>query len=117
MGALPRLHPRMSHHGMESWLLMQTFYHGLGNSARETMDATAGGAFLSLTISQATALVENMASNQSWNEESTQTCKRGGGMHLLKKVDMLSAKLDLLMKKLEDRPGDKKEVMRLSHDL
>jgi len=21
------------HHGMESWLLMQTFYHGLGNSA------------------------------------------------------------------------------------
>jgi len=24
------------HHGMESWLLMQTFYHGLGNSTRET---------------------------------------------------------------------------------
>jgi len=52
------------HHGMESWLLMQTFYHGLGNSARETVDAAAGGAFLSLTIPQATALVEKMASNQ-----------------------------------------------------
>jgi len=71
------------HHGMESWLLMQTFYHRLGNSARETMDAAAGGAFLSLTISQATALVEKMASNQSWNEERTQTRKRGGGMHQL----------------------------------
>jgi len=71
MGALLRLHPRMSHHGMESWLLMQMFYHGLGNSACETMDATAGGAFLSLTIPQATALVEKMASNQGWNEERT----------------------------------------------
>jgi hypothetical protein len=49
---------------MESWLLMQTFYHGLGNSARETMDAAAGVAFLSLTIPQATVLVEKMASNQ-----------------------------------------------------
>ncbi|MEI7185940.1 hypothetical protein WCT96_21755, partial [Pectobacterium carotovorum] len=37
------------HHGMESWLLMQTFYHGLSNSARETMDAATGGAFLSIT--------------------------------------------------------------------
>ena len=27
------------HHGMENWLLMQTFYHGLTNSTRETMDA------------------------------------------------------------------------------
>jgi hypothetical protein len=49
---------------MENWLLMQTFYHGLTNSTRETMDAAAGGAFLSLTIAQATALVEKMASNQ-----------------------------------------------------
>jgi len=51
------------HHAMENWLLMQIFYHGLNNSTRETMDATARGAFLSLTISQATALVEKMASN------------------------------------------------------
>jgi hypothetical protein len=66
---------------MENWLLMQTFYHGLTNSTRETMDVTARGAFLSLTIAQATALVEKMASNQGWNEERTQTCKRGGVMH------------------------------------
>ena len=55
---------------MEDWLLMQTFYHGLTNSTRETIDAAAaGGAFLSLTISVAIALVEKMASNQGWNEE------------------------------------------------
>jgi len=77
------------------------------------MNAAAGGAFLSLTISQATALVEKMASNQGWNEERTQTCMGGGGMHLLKGVDMLSAKLDLLMKKLDDRARDKKKVMHI----
>ena len=36
-------------------------------------------------------------------------------MHQLKKVDMLSAKTDLLMKKLEDRVNEKKEVMHI-HD-
>jgi hypothetical protein len=43
-----------------------------------------------------------MASNQSWDEERTQThtCK----VHQLKEVDMLTAKIDLLMKKLEN-PG------------
>ena len=40
------------YHGIENWLLMQTFYHGLTNSTRENMDAAAGGAFLSLTIPQ-----------------------------------------------------------------
>ena len=38
------------------------------------MDAAAGGAFLSLTIAQAIALVEKMVSNQ----ERLQASKRGG---------------------------------------
>ena len=103
------------HHGMENWLLMQTFYHGLANSTCETMDAAAGRAFLLLTIPATTALVEKMASNQGWNEERLQTCKRGGGMHQLKEVDVLSAKMDLLMKKLKDRANEKQEVMHI-HD-
>jgi len=100
---------------MENWLLMQTFYHGLTNSTHETMDAAAGGAFLSLTILDATALVEKMASKQGWNEECVQTRKRGGGMHQLKEVDMLSAKIAMLMKKLEDWANKKQEVMHI-HD-
>ena len=90
------------HHGMEDWLFTQTFYHGLTTGTRETMDAAAGGAFLSLTLADATSLVEKMASNQSWNEERVQPRKRGGGMHQLKEIDMLSTKVDLMMKKLED---------------
>ena len=94
-------------------MIMQTFYHGLTNGTCETMDVAAGGALLSLTIPSATALVEKMASNQGWNEERLQTHKRGGGMHQLKEVDMLSAKMDLLMKKLEDRANEKQEVVHI----
>jgi hypothetical protein len=94
---------------MEEWLLMQTFYHGFISSTREALDAAAGGAFLSLNLRDAKAFVEKMASNQSWNEEKALTHKRGG-MHQLKEVDMLSTKIDLLMKKLEDQASDKKKV-------
>jgi succinate dehydrogenase/fumarate reductase-like Fe-S protein len=69
---------------------------------------------LSLTIREATTLVEKIASNQGWNEECTQPCKRGG-MNQFKEVDMLSAKMDLLMKKLDERDQQKKEVMHI-HD-
>ena len=55
---------------------MQTFYHGITSSARENMDVTARGAFLSLTIQKSTELVEKMASNQGWNEEHHQPRKR-----------------------------------------
>jgi hypothetical protein len=78
------------------------------------MDAAAGDVFLSLTLPAVATLVEKMASNQGWNEEYVQTRKRGGGMHQLKEVDMLSAKMDLLMKKLEDRANEKKEVMHIN---
>jgi hypothetical protein len=36
-------------------------------------------------------------------------------MHQLKKIDMLSAKMDLLMKKLVDQANEKQEVMHV-HD-
>jgi len=98
------------HHGMENWLLMQTFYHGLTSSTRDTMDAAAGGAFLSLTLPEATALVEKMASNQVWNEER-QPRKRG--MHQVKEADLLTAKVDLIMKRLDELAPNKKEVMQI----
>jgi len=79
------------------------------------MDATVGGAFLSLTIPQEKALVEKMVSNQGWSEEHLQPHKRSGGMHAVKEVDMLSAKTDLLMKRLEDRTNEKQDVMHI-HD-
>jgi len=57
--------------------------------------------------------VEKIASNQGWSEERTQTRKRGREMHQLKEVDMLAAKMDLLMKRLDERTIEKKEVMHI----
>jgi hypothetical protein len=87
---------------MEEWFIIQSIYHGFIHSARKHIDATAGGSLFALSIEEAHKLVEKMASNQSWDEECTQTrtCK----VHQLEEVDMLTTKIDLLMKKLEN-PG------------
>jgi hypothetical protein len=88
------------HHDTKEWFIIQSFYHGLIRSAQEHIDAAAGGSFFALTIEEARKLVERMASNQSWDEERIQThnCK----VHRLEEVDMLTTKIDLLMKKLEN---------------
>jgi hypothetical protein len=51
------------HHGMESWLVLQNFYNGLTPMSKGHLDAAAGGAFLSLTIDRATALIEKMVAS------------------------------------------------------
>jgi hypothetical protein len=56
-----------------------------------------------------------IASNKGWNAECTQSRKRGG-MHQVKEVDMLSAKMDLLMKKLDECDQQKKNKVMLVHD-
>ena len=56
------------HHGMDEWLVLQSFYNGLMTTSRAHLDAAAGGA-LDLTIAKATAITEKMVSNQGWNEE------------------------------------------------
>jgi len=73
--------------------------------ARSHLDATIGGAFLQHNVKEAKDLIEKMITNQGWNVECLQPKKRG--VHALNEVDMLSAKTDLLMKKMEE--GSKKE--------
>jgi glutaredoxin-related protein len=88
------------HHIMEEWFIIQSFYHGLIRSAWEHIDAAAGGSFFALSIEEAHKLVEKMVSNQSWDEERTQTRTRK--VHHLEEVDMLTTKIDLLMKTLKN---------------
>ena len=71
------------------------------------VDAATRGAFLSLTVDGAKALIEKIVANQSWGEEH----KQQKGMHSMKEADMLVAKIDLLMKRLDDR-ATKKEAMK-----
>ena len=57
------------HHGIEEFLLIQGFYHGLTNMAHSHLDATTSGAFFSLNVKNARDLIENMVVNQGWNAE------------------------------------------------
>ena len=64
---------------MEGWLVLQNFYEGLTAMCKGHVDAVAGGAFLSLTITEATALIEKMVANQSCGEVKGPNMARGGG--------------------------------------
>jgi hypothetical protein len=85
---------------MEEQFIIQSFYHGLICSAWEQIDAAAGGSFFAPSIEEARKLVEKMASNQSWDEKHTQSCTCK--VHHFEEVDMLTAKIDFLMKKFEN---------------
>jgi len=77
------------HHGIDEWLIIQGFYHGLTDMDRCHLDASARGAFLQRNVKDARDLIEKMVINQGWNEERLQPKKRG--VHALNEVDMLSA--------------------------
>jgi hypothetical protein len=87
---------------MDEWFIIQSFYHGLIRSAQEHIDTAIVGSFFALSFEETHKLIEKMTSNQSWDEGRTQTPTRK--VHQLEEVDMLNAKIDLLMKKL-DNPG------------
>jgi hypothetical protein len=70
------------------------------------VDAATGGAFLSLTATAAKALNEKMVANQSWGVER----KQQKGMHSVKEADMLAAKIDLLMKRLDNHAAEKEAM-------
>ena len=57
------------HHGMDEWLILQSFYNGLTTTSRAHLDVAARGAYLDLTIANAKALIEKMVANQGWNKE------------------------------------------------
>jgi hypothetical protein len=84
---------------MQGWFLIYTFYHGLKRMTREHLDAAVGGAFFSLQVPVAKELIEKMVENQGWDEDRLQPRTRG--VHQVDGIDMISTKMDLLMKKLE----------------
>ena len=85
---------------MDEWLILQSFYKGLTPSSRNHLDVVAGGVFFSETVRGAIDLIEKMISIMGWGEEWLQPHQRG--MHTVKETKMLVAKLDLLMKRLDD---------------
>ena len=84
---------------MEEWLIIQNFFHGLNQRSEDHMDVAAGGAFLFLDVVGSRMLIDKVASKQSWKEDRQPAHAKG--IHEIDSVNMLAAKMDLLMKKLE----------------
>jgi len=87
---------------MENWLVLQNFYEGLTTMSKGHIDAVAGGAFLSLTINEATALIEKTVANQSWGKGR----KTQKGSQSAKEADVLAAKIDLLLQRIDGNSGN-----------
>jgi len=79
---------------MATWLLMQTFYHGLTKKARECLDASAKGSFMELTIGKAEILLDKIGENQSWFQDKAQQCHQTE--EILEEVNALSTKMEKL---------------------
>jgi hypothetical protein len=74
---------------------MQGFYHGLTQRNHEQLDATAGGLFMSLTLSRTETLMDKITENQSWKQDNTQHSH-----HIeeaLEEMCVLSSKMDVLL--------------------
>ena len=95
------------HLGMEDWLLMQSFYHGLTQKAHEQLNATTRGSFMSLTLGKAKTLMEKVASGQGWSSCNFQSCNKSE--EVPEEVCALSTKMDVLLNWPEQRANYKKD--------
>ena len=84
------------HHGLEKWLVLQTFYKGFTHQTRAFVDSAAGGGIMNKTLDEATELIESMAAhNFSWTNERT-VHPNHQSMIQLSGQNALEAKLDSL---------------------
>jgi len=89
------------HHAVPGWLLIQTFYNGLEQSVRISIDAAVGGALMGKSIEAAKALLEEMASNNYHWSSDRATPQRGGGKYSVDAVTLLASRVDALAQRLE----------------
>jgi len=84
------------YHGVPDWLLIHTFYNGLDQTLKMSIDVTARGALMGKSMEVAKALLENMAANNyHWSNERAPQ-RKGGGKYDIDAVDMLAGKVDAL---------------------
>jgi len=95
------------HHGMQDWLLIQSFYHGLFIESRHHLVAAVGGAFFSLNVKQAKELIEKMVENEGWTDNHLQ------GTNNIQLVNSIS--LDSLLNRLDERANWKRDRAAIEH--
>jgi len=89
------------HHGLQRWMIIQTFYSGVTQAVRCTIDATAEGTLMTKTEDEAYNLIEEMTLNNfQWSTERAQP-RRVGGKLEIDAITLLSAKVDTMTKRLD----------------
>src|SRR4051794_37906250 len=85
-------------HGLTTWMIIQTFYAGLIFSSRNLLDSAAGGTFMSITLGEATKVLDNMMINYSeWHNERA---PQGKKVNSAEETSSLSDKIDTIMSML-----------------
>ena len=85
-------------HGLTTWMIIQTFYAGLNFSSRNLLDSAAGGTFMSITLGEATKLLDNMMVNYS--EWHTERAPQGKKVNSVEESSSLNDKVDAIMSML-----------------
>nr|XP_017250814.1 PREDICTED: uncharacterized protein LOC108221447 [Daucus carota subsp. sativus] len=82
------------HHGYEEWMVLSTFYGALNSDIRLSLDVAAGGNFKKAPVTQAKALLEELASNNyAWAPSGTSSVKSAQDTEMM---NLLTLKLDAL---------------------
>ncbi|XP_020263045.1 uncharacterized protein LOC109839026 [Asparagus officinalis] len=88
------------HHGLEDWLIIQTFYISLLYNTRMTMDAAAGGALMNKSVRDAKQLIEDMAQNHfQWSGE--RSLPKNSGRYDVDALDHIASRVDALFQNFD----------------
>ena len=97
-------------HGLNLWMTIQKIYAGLNFVSCNLLDSPAGGAFMEITLGEATKSLDNIMANYSqWHTERAPTSKK---VNLVEEINSLSEKVDALMKLVANKsaPNDFNDV-------
>jgi hypothetical protein len=95
------------HHAVPKWQLVQSFYDGLTESCRSTVDASCGGTFMLKSEDEAWAMIENLSNNsrqQASNRRREPAPKAPKTENLCEvgpPADMATQVVDAITKKLD----------------
>ncbi|KAH9704917.1 hypothetical protein KPL70_011661 [Citrus sinensis] len=109
---------RCPHHGIPCCIQLETFYNGLNPSTRLMVDASANGALLSKSYTEAYEILERIANNNYQWPSTRQPAARGSaGVHNIDAITALSAQVTSLtnmVKAMTAAPATVKQVTELS---
>ena len=91
---------RCPHHGLQGWVVIQTFFGGLHPQYKNDITAAAGGALMNKTYEEATELIEDLAEHSYATPRSA--TKRVASIHEVEELKAIKAQLAALTNQLKE---------------